>query len=111
MKEIEVEARGMTFQALTDGPDDGPLVMLLHGLPRNRWEWHHQIPEIANMGFRVVAPDLRGFCPGARPEGVEAYSTSHPDVPVFTAALDRELNAKGYILPGLGDAGDRIFGT
>lgn len=73
MKEIEVEARGMTFQALTDGPEDGPLVMLLHGLPRNRWEWHHQIPEIAKTGFRVVAPDLRGFCPGARPEGVEAY--------------------------------------
>jgi pimeloyl-ACP methyl ester carboxylesterase len=73
MKEIEIEARGMTFQALADGPEDGPLVLLLHGLPRNRWEWHHQIPPMAKMGFRVVAPDLRGFCPGARPEGVEAY--------------------------------------
>ena len=73
MKEIEVEARGMTFQALADGPEDGPLVILLHGLPRNRWEWHHQIPAMARMGFRAVAPDLRGFCPGARPEGVEAY--------------------------------------
>ena len=47
----------------------------------------------------------------ASPEGVEAYSDAHSDVPIFTAALDRELNAKGYILPGLGDAGDRIFGT
>lgn len=73
MKEIEVEARGMSFQALVDGSEDAPLVVLLHGLPRNRWEWHHQIPEIAKMGFRVVAPDLRGFCPGARPAGVEAY--------------------------------------
>lgn len=73
MKEIQVEARGMTFQALTDGPDHGPLVILLHGLPRNRWEWHHQIPAIGKMGFRVVAPDLRGFCPGARPEGIDAY--------------------------------------
>ena len=73
MNEIEVEARGMTFQALADGPEDGDLVMLLHGLPRNRWEWHHQIPEIAKVGFLVVAPDLRGFCPGARPEGAEAY--------------------------------------
>jgi pimeloyl-ACP methyl ester carboxylesterase len=73
MNEVEVEARGLTFQALADGPEDGPLAILLHGLPRNRWEWHHQIPEIAKMGFRVVAPDLRGFCPGARPEGVEAY--------------------------------------
>jgi len=73
MKEVEIEARGMTFQGLIDGPEDGALVVLLHGLPRNRWEWHHQIPEIAKMGFRVIAPDLRGFCPGARPEGVEAY--------------------------------------
>ena len=73
MKEIEIHARGMTFQALADGPEDGPLLLLLHGLPRNRWEWHHQIPPMAEMGFRAVAPDLRGFCPGARPKGVEAY--------------------------------------
>jgi pimeloyl-ACP methyl ester carboxylesterase len=73
LKEVEIEARGMTFQALADGPVDGPLLLLLHGLPRNRWEWHHQIPAMAEMGFRAVAPDLRGFCPGARPEGVEAY--------------------------------------
>ena len=73
MDEIEIEARGMTFLALADGPEDGPLLLLLHGLPRNRWEWHHQIPAMAEKGFRAVAPDLRGFCPGARPEGVEAY--------------------------------------
>ncbi len=59
MKEIEIHARGMTFQALADGPEDGPLLLLLHGLPRNRWEWH-QIPPMAEMGFRAVAPDLRG---------------------------------------------------
>ena len=57
MKEIEIEARCMSFQALADGPEDGPLLLLLHGLPRNRWEWHHQIPAMAEMGFRVVAPD------------------------------------------------------
>lgn len=73
MREIEIEVRGMTFTGLADGPDDGPLVMLLHGLPRNSWEWHHQIPGIAARGYRVVAYDLRGFCDGARPEGVEAY--------------------------------------
>jgi pimeloyl-ACP methyl ester carboxylesterase len=73
LKDIEIEARGMTFQALADGPEEGPLLLLLHGLPRNRWEWHHQIPAMAELGFRTVAPDLRGFCPGARPEGVEAY--------------------------------------
>ena len=45
------------------------------------------------------------------PEGINALYAAHPDVPVFTAAIDRELNDHGYILPGLGDAGDRIFGT
>lgn len=73
MKQIEIRARGLTFTALADGPEDGPLLILLHGLPRNSWEWHHQIPPMAEMGFRTVAPDLRGYCDGARPEGVEAY--------------------------------------
>ncbi len=45
------------------------------------------------------------------PEGVAAMQKAHPDVPIYTAAIDRELNDHGYILPGLGDAGDRIFGT
>jgi uracil phosphoribosyltransferase len=45
------------------------------------------------------------------PEGLAAFGRAHPDVPVFTAAIDRQLDAHGYILPGLGDAGDRIFGT
>jgi uracil phosphoribosyltransferase len=54
---------------------------------------------------------IRFLCLVAAPEGVRAMQAAHPDVPVFTAALDRELNPKGYILPGLGDAGDRLFGT
>jgi uracil phosphoribosyltransferase len=45
------------------------------------------------------------------PEGIKTMQTAHPDVPIYTAAIDRELNDHGYILPGLGDAGDRIFGT
>jgi uracil phosphoribosyltransferase len=45
------------------------------------------------------------------PEGIAALQAAHPDVPIYTAAIDRELNSHGYILPGLGDAGDRIFGT
>ena len=47
----------------------------------------------------------------AAPEGVQRLSRAHPDVRIYTCALDRKLNSKGYILPGLGDAGDRIFGT
>jgi uracil phosphoribosyltransferase len=45
------------------------------------------------------------------PEGIAAMQRAHPDVPIYTAAVDRELDADGYIVPGLGDAGDRIFGT
>ena len=47
----------------------------------------------------------------AAPEGVKAFNEAHPDVPIYTAAVDRQLNDHGYILPGLGDAGDRIYGT
>ncbi len=47
----------------------------------------------------------------AAPEGIEAFTKAHPDVPVYCAALDEKLNERGYIVPGLGDAGDRIFGT
>ena len=50
-------------------------------------------------------------CLLAAPEGVKTFHEHHPNVPIYTAALDRELNEKGYILPGLGDAGDRIYGT
>ena len=47
----------------------------------------------------------------AAPEGLALFIGEHPDVPVFTAAVDRELDEHGYIRPGLGDAGDRLFGT
>ncbi|GAB39902.1 uracil phosphoribosyltransferase [Gordonia sputi] len=54
---------------------------------------------------------IRFVCLLSCPEGLAALHDTHPDVPVYTAAVDRELNDDGYILPGLGDAGDRIFGT
>lgn len=57
------------------------------------------------------AADIVFACLVASPMGVEKISIDHPDVKIFCAALDRELNDKGYILPGLGDAGDRTFGT
>jgi uracil phosphoribosyltransferase len=55
--------------------------------------------------------DIRYVCLLAAPEGVKAFQEAHPDVPIYTAAVDERLDEKGYILPGLGDAGDRIFGT
>jgi len=60
---------------------------------------------------RAGAQRVRFLCLVACPEGVQRMQATHPDVPVYTAALDRQLNDKGYILPGLGDAGDRLFGT
>jgi len=60
---------------------------------------------------RAGAQKIRFLCLVAAPEGVKAMLDAHPKVPVYAASLDRELNAKGYILPGLGDAGDRLFGT
>jgi uracil phosphoribosyltransferase len=47
----------------------------------------------------------------AAPEGIERLQSEHPDVAIYCAAIDRELNARGYIMPGLGDAGDRLYGT
>ena len=60
---------------------------------------------------RDGATDIRFACLLAAPEGVARMSGAHPDVPVYTAAVDQGLNDHGYILPGLGDAGDRLFGT
>jgi uracil phosphoribosyltransferase len=60
---------------------------------------------------RAGARSIRFLCLVAAPEGVARLAGAHPDVLIFCAALDRELNAQGYILPGLGDAGDRLFGT
>ncbi|MFT4190682.1 MAG: uracil phosphoribosyltransferase [Comamonas sp.] len=54
---------------------------------------------------------IKFLCLLAAPEGVATLQKAHPDVPIYTAAIDRELSDHGYILPGLGDAGDRIFGT
>lgn len=57
------------------------------------------------------AKDVRFICLLAAPEGAETIAAAHPDVPVYTASLDERLDEKGYIVPGLGDAGDRMFGT
>ena len=57
------------------------------------------------------AKNMRFLCLLAAPEGIENFRKAHPDVPVFTASIDSHLNEKGYIVPGLGDAGDRMYGT
>jgi uracil phosphoribosyltransferase len=77
-------------------------------------------PMVATGGSAVAAAtalklagarQVRFLCLVAAPEGVRRMLADHPDVPLYAAALDRQLNQQGYILPGLGDAGDRLFGT
>jgi uracil phosphoribosyltransferase len=57
------------------------------------------------------ATNIRFLCLLAAPEGIARFTAAHPDVPVYTASIDRQLNEKGYIMPGVGDAGDRMYGT
>ncbi|MEM8959937.1 MAG: uracil phosphoribosyltransferase [Acidobacteriota bacterium] len=77
-------------------------------------------PMLATAGTAIYALDqlkqhgarsLRFVCLLAAPEGIERFHQHHPDVPVVTGAIDEKLNEKGYIVPGLGDAGDRLYGT
>jgi len=77
-------------------------------------------PMLATGGSAILAVDslkkrgasnIKFVCLVSAPEGVKALQAAHPDVEIFTAALDERLNEHGYIVPGLGDAGDRLFGT
>ena len=61
-------ASGLVYDTWVDGPFDGPLVLLLHGFPQSRHTWRHQLPALAAAGYRVVAPDQRGYSAGARPD-------------------------------------------
>ncbi len=71
----------------------------------------HSAVEAVSIVKRAGARRLQFICVLACPPGVTTFQKAHPDVPVIAAALDPELNEKGYIVPGLGDAGDRYFGT
>ena len=62
-------------------------------------------------GRRAGARRIKFMCVVAAPEGLETFTRAHPDVPVVTASVDRELDDHAYIRPGLGDAGDRMYGT
>jgi len=62
---------GLTFTADVAGPIDGPLVLLLHGFPESRHSWRAALPALANAGYRAIAPDQRGYSPGARPDPMD----------------------------------------
>ena len=73
VRRTEITAGGLTFDARVAGPAGGPVVLLLHGFPESSRSWNAQLDALAQAGYRAVAFDQRGYSPGARPAGVEAY--------------------------------------
>lgn len=74
---MKIPVGALEFDATAGGPPGGEVVLLLHGFPETSREWRHQMPVLAAAGYRVVAPDQRGYSPGARPEDVDSYSGEH----------------------------------
>src|SRR5215467_6889728 len=71
---MRISVRGLTFDVSVDGPSDGPAVLLLHGFPQNSAEWQRVTPALHAAGLQTVAPNQRGYSPGARPAEPEAYT-------------------------------------
>lgn len=74
MEHHRIETNGITLHVVEEGPKDGPLMILLHGFPECWYGFHRQIPYLADQGFRVWAPDQRGYNESDKPKGVSAYS-------------------------------------
>ena len=77
MESIEIRVGDWVFDAFVAGPSDGDLVLLLHGFPESAAEWQRVMPQLADAGYFAVAPNQRGYSPGARPVGVDAYHITH----------------------------------
>ncbi len=77
MEVLHLEVGPYRFRALADGPVDGELVLLLHGFPETSYLWRHQLATLGAAGYRAVAPDQRGYTPGARPDDVAEYHVDH----------------------------------
>ncbi|MFC0282187.1 alpha/beta fold hydrolase [Camelimonas abortus] len=97
MKRTTIEANGLKFSALVAG-GSGPLVIMCHGFPELAWSWRRQIPAVAAAGFRVVAPDMRGYGDTGGPDEREAYSIFHLTGDVV--ALTEAMGEKEAILVG-----------
>ena len=98
MEHIEIAANGMEFDALAAGPEQGELVVLLHGFPQSSATWAPQVRSLAEAGYRAVAPDQRGYSPGARPETIDAYRID--DLVGDVAAIADALDADRFHLVG-----------
>ena len=76
MEKLRIPVGELVLDAVAVGPPDGEVVVLLHGFPQTSWSWRRVWPALADAGLRVVAPDLRGYSPDARPEGTDSYRMS-----------------------------------
>src|SRR5256885_16164753 len=83
---FDVPVGKMTFSARAEGPEDGRLVILLHGFPQTSYSWRSQLKALGDAGYRAVAFDQRGYSPGARPADVAAYATPHLVADVLAVA-------------------------
>src|SRR2546423_920611 len=83
---MEIPVGELTFTARAEGPDDGRLVLLLHGFPQTSYSWCSQLSALGAAGYRAVAFDQRGYSPGARPADVSAYAIPHLVADVLAGA-------------------------
>ena len=72
-----IEANGIRIRIAEDGPEDGPVVMLMHGWPESWFSWRHQLPALAAAGYCAIAPDMRGYGDTDAPEARDAYDVEH----------------------------------
>ncbi len=83
---LQIPVGEEVFEARAAGPEDGELVLLLHGFPQSSWSWRHQLEALGDAGFRAVAFDQRGYSPGARPPSAERYRIPHLVADVLAVA-------------------------
>jgi pimeloyl-ACP methyl ester carboxylesterase len=88
VSQVQIPVGVEVFDALVAGPDEGELVILLHGFPQTSAAWRSQLETLAGAGYRVVAPDQRGYSPGARPDAVERYRVQHLVADVLAMAYE-----------------------
>ncbi len=88
---LEISAGGLIFTGRACGPHEGRRVLLLHGFPQTSWAWRDELSALGRAGFRAVAPDQRGYCPGARPTEVADYATEHLVGDVMALADSMEM--------------------
>ena len=77
MSDRTVTTNGVDLHVVDEGPEDGPLVVLAHGFPELSYSWRHQIPALAHAGYRVLAPDQRGYGRSSRPDPIADYDIAH----------------------------------